>query len=40
MNSTPPIARLSTSLVFGAVWPTYCPTRSSLVTETTLPVRR
>ena len=35
MNSTPPLARLSTSRVFGAVWPTYWPTRSSRVTETT-----
>jgi len=25
MKSTPPIARFSTSLVFGAVWPMYCP---------------
>src|SRR2546429_1264268 len=29
MKSTPPIARFSTSRVFGAVWPMYCPTRSS-----------
>jgi hypothetical protein len=35
MNRTPPNARLRTSLVFGAVWPTYCPTRSSRVTATT-----
>src|SRR6201986_426344 len=37
MNSTPPTARLSTSFVFGAVCPTYWPTRSSLVTDTTWP---
>ena len=37
MNSTPPIARLSTSLVFGAVCPTYWPTRSSRVTATRCP---
>ena len=34
------MARLSTSLVFGAVWPTYWPTRSSRVTLTSCPVRR
>ena len=33
MNSTPPIAFFSTSLVFGAVWPIYWPTRSSRVTD-------
>jgi hypothetical protein len=32
MKSTPPIAFFSTSRVFGAVWPMYCPTRSSRVT--------
>ena len=35
MKSTPPRARLSTSRVLGAVWPTYWPTRSSRVTDTT-----
>ena len=35
MNSTPPIAFFSTSLVFGAVCPIYCPTRSSRDTVTT-----
>ena len=35
MNRTPPNARLRTSLVFGAVCPTYWPTRSSRVTATT-----
>ena len=39
MNSTPPIAFFSISLVFGAVWPIYCPTSSSRVTETTWPRR-
>src|SRR5512139_3830012 len=39
MNSTPPMARLSTSLVLGAVWPMYCPTRSSRVTATRCPLR-
>src|SRR5215211_42845 len=37
MKSTPPYAFFSTSLVFGAVWPTYWPTRSSRVTETRWP---
>jgi hypothetical protein len=37
MNSTPPIARFSTSLVLGAVWPMYWPTRSSRVTATRCP---
>src|ERR1035437_8918359 len=37
MNSTPPSARLTTSLVLGAVCPTYWPTRSSRVTETRWP---
>src|ERR1700730_7065525 len=40
MSSTPPIARLSTSLVLGAVCPTYWPTRSSRVTLTSWPLRR
>ncbi len=31
MNSTPPIARSSTRLVFGAVCPMYSPTRSSRI---------
>src|ERR1700722_13755069 len=39
MKSTPPMARLSTSLVFGAVWPMYWPTRSSRVTATRCPLR-
>src|SRR6266404_4945543 len=39
MKSTPPIARFSTSLLFGAVWPMYCPTRSSRVTATRWPLR-
>src|SRR5437870_2503842 len=39
MNSTPPIAFLITSLVLGAVWPMYCPTRSSRVTATRWPLR-
>ena len=39
MNSTPPIARLRTSLVFGAVWPMNWPTRSSRVTATRWPLR-
>src|SRR5579859_1015884 len=39
MNSTPPMARLITSLVLGAVWPIYCPTRSSRVTATRWPRR-
>ena len=33
------MARLSTSLVLGAVWPMYWPTRSSRVTETRCPLR-
>ncbi len=37
MNSTPPMAFFRISLVFGAVWPIYCPTSSSRVTDTTLP---
>ena len=39
MNSTPPIAFFRISLVFGAVWPMYWPTRSSRVTETRWPLR-
>src|SRR5258706_13550693 len=39
MNSTPPIALFRTSLVFGAVWPMYWPTRSSRVTATRWPLR-
>src|SRR6266481_645426 len=39
MNRPPPIARLSTSRVFGAVCPMYCPTRSSRVTATRCPLR-
>src|SRR3984893_14512767 len=39
MNNTPPMARLSTSRVFGAVWPMYCPTRSSRVTAMRWPLR-
>src|ERR1700694_3663510 len=39
MNSTPPIARLMTSFVFGAVWPTYWPTRTSRVATTRWPLR-
>src|SRR5882757_8002941 len=35
MNRTPPIAFFNISLVFGAVWPIYCPTSSSRVTDTT-----
>ena len=38
--STPPIAFFTTSLVFGAVWPMYWPTRSSRETFTTCPRRR
>src|SRR5918999_2472999 len=37
MKSTPPYAFFRASLVFGAVCPTYCPTRSSGVTETRCP---
>ena len=37
MNSTPPIARFSISLVLGAVWPMYWPTRSSRVTDDQMP---
>ena len=33
------MARWSTSLVLGAVWPMYWPTRSSRVTETRCPLR-
>ena len=33
------IARLMTSFVFGAVCPTYCPTRSSRVATTRWPFR-
>ena len=33
------MARLIASFVFGAVWPTYWPTRSSRVTATTCPFR-
>src|SRR5947209_5408105 len=40
MNSTPPIARFSTSRVFGAVCPMYWPTRSSRVTATRWPFAR
>src|SRR5450755_1848782 len=39
MKSTPPIARLRTSRVFGAVCPTYWPTSSSRVTATRCPRR-
>src|SRR6202165_4843974 len=39
MNSTPPMARLMTSCVLGAVCPTYWPTRSSRVTLTRWPFR-
>src|ERR1700733_7580651 len=39
MNSTPPIAFFKISFVFGAVWPIYCPTSSSRVTDTTCPLR-
>ena len=34
MNSTPPIAFFRISLVLGAVWPMYWPTKSSRVTDT------
>src|ERR687895_477616 len=37
MKSTPPYAFFRASLVFGAVCPTYWPTRSSRVTETRCP---
>src|SRR6266481_799181 len=39
MNSTPPMAFFRTSLVLGAVWPMYWPTRSSRVTATRWPLR-
>src|ERR687894_650322 len=38
MKSTPPYAFFRASLVFGAVCPTYWPTRSSRVTETRWPL--
>ena len=36
----PPIAFFTISFVFGAVWPTYWPTRSSRVATTTWPERQ
>src|SRR6266404_2148204 len=39
MNKTPPIAFFNISFVFCAVWPIYCPTSSSRVTDTTWPRR-
>ena len=39
MNSTPPIAFVTTALVFGAVWPMNWPNRSSRVTAIKWPLR-